>query len=531
MSLLSRFRTSTPTKRDNLLALEVAALKAQALRVGDFEQWNTPGNHVALNDETAYEILSWVATAVGHTARSCGVQPIQVQELRGEKTEAIDNHPFEALLYHPNPLTSRSEFLTAIFAYLLLTGNAYLWMALGRPTAAPTEMYILPTHKIRAVPGKRIGEMAYYEYDAGDGEKVAIPPWEIVHFKEWSPGDMWTGWSRTRSVGMAINKDRSAEIWDRNFFDKNNAKPQFLLNLKGNMNAQDIQEIERRFNQELGGDKRKGHLFASDQGIDFQQLSWNYVDMEFIKARQFTRDQIYDMYAPGLAGVLAVNSTEANSLSNKATLKEMGMWPLLVAVAEKITNNILPRYGDNLICQFDDVRLPDKAMELQEIDTQSKFMTIGEIRERVYNLDKLGDERDDMLVVQVGQKTILPEITSVETPEPPPQLMATNSGDNVPDEPQAVEDSADGGSADVEAQGTKAHTDPPTPPDKMGGELRQYIRHIKKRMKEGRAYKSFWDFGTEEVPGTLKAAIAGALDVCSDEQDAIAVIEGVLGNA
>lgn len=110
------------------------------------------------------------------------------------------------------------------------------------------------------------------------------------------------------------------------------------------------------------------------------------------------------MYAPGLASMLAVNATEANSKAGKATFMEMAIWPQLVSIAEKITNDLLPIYGDNLVGAFDDVRIADRGMQLAEQNAASQVQTIDEMRQVFYSLPPLEDGRGQRLLSEPMQQ-------------------------------------------------------------------------------------------------------------------------------
>jgi len=124
-------------------------------------------------------------------------------------------------------------------------------------------------------------------------------------------------------------------------------------------------------------------------------------EMEFLESRRWNREEIYSVLAPGLHTMLSENSTEANSRVGKEVFASY-CWGLLVSVAETIQRSLLPAYGDNLSAEFEDIRVTDRAIEMQEQTLFAVTHTIREIRERWYDDKPLGDERDDMLPVQVG---------------------------------------------------------------------------------------------------------------------------------
>jgi hypothetical protein len=88
---------------------------------------------------------------------------------------------------------------------------------------------------------------------------------------------------------------------------------------------------------------------------------------------------------------------------------------MLNAFAEKIANDLLPRYGDGLACEFDEVRTKDRVLELQEMEAYSKTHTVAEVRKKFWMDDPLGDERDELFPIQVNAA-----VGNGDEPEPEP---------------------------------------------------------------------------------------------------------------
>lgn len=154
------------------------------------------------------------------------------------------------------------------------------------------------------------------------------------------------------------------------------------------------------------------------------------------------------MYAPGLSSMLSVNATEANSDTGRKTFIELAVWPHLVRIAGKITNDVLPIYGENLVGEFDDIRVTDRAMLLQEQGEFAKVHTIDEVRQKYYQAGPIGDDRGKLLPAEIGKG-----LTKTTEPEPPPVMMPPQMPNQPPQdnaEPDMVdgEDTPDGNADD-----------------------------------------------------------------------------------
>jgi phage portal protein BeeE len=62
-------------------------------------------------------------------------------------------HPLLKLLYSPNPITSKSEFIEGIVTYRLISGNAYVLM-IESNRKPQTELYLLCPDRVKIVLGK-----------------------------------------------------------------------------------------------------------------------------------------------------------------------------------------------------------------------------------------------------------------------------------------------------------------------------------------------------------------------------------------
>jgi HK97 family phage portal protein len=425
------------------------------LETADNERHSVPDSTLVTNQLELYQRLSWVADAVGYPSRFAASMSLDVYERQGEDIEEVVNHPFEILLQQPNPTQSRFTLFESTFANNLLTGNAYWFLNKTSENEPPIEIYSLPPDRIRPIADGKVDIVAGYEWDAGKGESIFLEEWEVVHFKEYHARNMFVGLSRTESISNESNTEVAAAEYDLNFYGKDNAKPEGILSIKGHMEDVQFEALKRKFKRRHGGTKRELAMVQGPDTVDYIQMALNYTDMDFINNRTFKKEMIYNHFAPGLASILAVNATEANARQGKQTLLEFGIWPMLVNIHEQITNKIMNSYGENLIAKFKDVRQVDRELELSELAAMSQTHKIDELRQMFWNIDPLGDERGEMLPVQISSATPLPgDEEEEETPaEIPPQFIAQQQ-EPPPEEEDEEEEPEEGKSlkaiADIE---------------------------------------------------------------------------------
>ena len=79
-------------------------------------------NYEAYADE-GYRQNAIVYRCVNEISKGASSVPFRVLNADGDQ---LENHPSVQLINRPNPLQSYSEFMNALFGFLLLSGNTYL---------------------------------------------------------------------------------------------------------------------------------------------------------------------------------------------------------------------------------------------------------------------------------------------------------------------------------------------------------------------------------------------------------------------
>jgi 2'-5' RNA ligase len=173
--------------------------------------------------------------------------------------------------------------------------------------------------------------------------------------------------------------------------------------------------------------------------VNYVQMGVTQREMEFLLGRKANKSEIYEIFAPGLESALAFNSNRAGGETGKDAFYEWTIYPLLMAFAEKFNQAIVkPCWGDEYGAEFDDIRSKDKELELKEQQAAEKLMTVAEARERFYELKPLGDERDNLLVAEIGTG-----LTDARTPEVKAEAALAIAQATQPKEPDVTAEKED----------------------------------------------------------------------------------------
>ena len=198
-------------------AAPVVERKASA--TGPVIAWAGAGGRVGWSprDVGSLTRLGFMANPVGFRAvrliaEAAAALPLVFQDA-GRR---YDLHPLMALVARPNAGQGRAELLEALYAQLLLAGNAYLEAVPGSGRL-PGELHVLRADRVTAVPGPD-GWPVASDYTVG-ARRVrfdlggAVAP--VCHLRSFHPQDDHYGFSPLQAAAVAIDVHNAASAWSK----------------------------------------------------------------------------------------------------------------------------------------------------------------------------------------------------------------------------------------------------------------------------------------------------------------------------
>lgn len=351
----------------------------QAVAAGQAAHW--PGLPEGAAASAVYRQSPWVYIAVNRIAESGALVPLHVQRLEGERRIEVEDHPLERLLADPNPYLSRFELFEQTLGMLELTGNAY-WLLIGDAQGRPAEIWPLRPDRVSIVPDPQRYVRGYL-YEAA-GQQIALGPVEVVHFRRWHPASDYYGLSALEAARLAVSSDRAMAEWNRSTFGRDKGVPAGIVSIKEPVSDADYERIKYEWRQSYGGTQRRT-AFLRGSAVEWQHIGLSHTDLDFLQGRRAHRDEILNIFGVPV-GLVSENATEANARVAERMFIERTLWPKLVRMAQKITQELLPFYPGRHIAEFEDIRPTDVQARLAEIRTAYPMLSINEIRERYYHL-------------------------------------------------------------------------------------------------------------------------------------------------
>lgn len=376
-SLISRLSEQLARARQRLRP----APHLERLAVHNAARW--AGAADATAQTQLYRQSPWVYIAVNRIAEAAALVPLRIRprfpQPNPERAAAVP-HPLETLLDAPNPFISRFELLEQTIGMLELTGNAY-WFLAGTG-GVPTEIWPLRPDRVRIVPDPTELIKGYlYEID---GQRIPLSTLEVVHFKRWHPSDDLYGLSALEAARLAVTSDRAMSEWNRNTFGQDNGVPAGIVTVKDYVSDSDFERIKAEWRQSYGGPQRRT-AFLRGGTVEWHNIGLSHQELDFLQGRQAHRDEILNIFGIPV-GLLSENATEANATVAERLFIERTLWPKLVRIAQKISQDVLPFWPGAYEAEFEDIRPTDAQIRLDEIRAAYPVLSVNEIRQRYYRL-------------------------------------------------------------------------------------------------------------------------------------------------
>jgi len=297
-----------------------------------------------------------------------------------------------------------------------------------------------------------------------------------VFFRLPNPFEYHRGLSPLSAYRLALETDLAAARWNRDTFT-NDVTLRTLITLPTEMSTPDYDRARREILDELI-EKQRRFMIARGGDVTVTPMSITHKDLEFLKGREFSREEIDRVFGVP-AGFWAKEATRANSEAAKATLIEQAVWPLCTLMQDEITAQILmPDYADNLRGRFDDIRITDRAMLVEERTAYWQVKTVDEAR---------GDLGLDPLEDELTGETLVGLLAKGGGGMPMPIMSATKSSN----------------SAELKA------------------DLKRWESVSRRQLKRGDP--ALYDFESEHIPGEMHASILTQLEAASTDEEVKAV--------
>jgi HK97 family phage portal protein len=250
----------------------------------------------------------------------------------------MSNKISQLYLNRPNPLDSPVMFKRRINSYLMLNGNAYIWVP---GLFNPTEFIVLPSQNVEPKQSQD-GLMSHYEWQKKDGSKIDIPIDEMIHIRTFNPDNPVKGMSALDAARSIIKLQESSIKWNQSIMD-NRGQPEGAWVAEMETKEQ-LDVLKESVAEAVNDYDNKGLPLVLGGGLDFKRFSLTPQEVDWILSDKMSLRKICFVlgYPSQLAG-----DTDAQTYSN---IREMER--------RLFTDTIIP-YGQQMNSSFNHFFYPD----------------------------------------------------------------------------------------------------------------------------------------------------------------------------
>jgi HK97 family phage portal protein len=394
-----RRKPATPLDHAEVKASAAARIAARVLPMGNAQTvWGA-------RDGAALTRAGFLGNPIGHRAvkliaEAAASLPLVLQDAE----RRYDAHPLLRLLSRPNAAQGRAELLEAIYAHLLLSGNAYVEGVAG-DTGLPVELHVLRPDRMRVVPGAD-GWPVGYEYAVGaKSHRFRNAPMRpaICHLRSFHPLDDHYGAAPLQAAASAIEVHNAAARWSKSLLD-NAARPSGALVWRGGDNQGLLADDQfRRLSEEIEanfqGARNAGRPMVLEGGLDWKPMGFSPSDMEFHRSKESAAREIAQAFGvpPMILGIPG-DATYANYQEVNRAFYRLTVLPLVARVAAALADWLALYSGEvlDLKPDLDQVQALSSERDAQwRRVAEADFLTTAEKR-RLLGLPALAEGHADV---------------------------------------------------------------------------------------------------------------------------------------
>ncbi|WP_284264650.1 phage portal protein [Roseicyclus amphidinii] len=318
--------------------------------------------------------------AVKLIAEAAAALPVLCQD----PARRYEAHPVLSLLNRPNPAQGRADLLEAVFAQLMLSGNAYVEAVPGE--AGLAELHVLRSDRMSLVPGAD-GWPAGYDYVVG-AKRHRYPADIICHIKTFHPQDDHYGLAPLQAAATALDVHNAAARWSKALLD-NAARPSGAIVYRGvdgggAMSEEQFERLQTELETHHQGARNAGRPMLLEGGLDWKPMGFSPSDMEFQKTKEAAaRDIALAFGVPPMLLGIPGDATYANYAEANRAFYRLTVLPLAQKVLAQVAGWLSGLTGDVVDLAPDLDQVPALAAEREaqwRRVAEADFLTEGEKR-------------------------------------------------------------------------------------------------------------------------------------------------------
>ena len=344
----------------------------------------------ATNGYTKNPIAFRAVNIIAHTTASVS---LIVMKNDNDKKYKVSDGQLANLVNHPNPFTSRIDFIEMIVYQLMINGNAFV-LKIHNNENKICELYNLNPENVEFLFDRNGNSVVGYRYhdESGRFKDYKIDritnSCDILHLKNFNPNDNIYGLSPFAVATGTIEQHNAAIEWNKSLL-KNGARPSGALTVKNEKGSflTDSQrnDLKKEIDYLFSGPQNSGRPILLEGGIEWKELGISPKELDFANSDQIAVRHIANAFG---VPIQMLNNPESSSYNNylegKKSLYENTILPLLNKIISNVYNHwVCECFGYEYFVTYNEDEIPALSYKKEQILKnlkESDFLTINEKR-------------------------------------------------------------------------------------------------------------------------------------------------------
>lgn len=337
-----------------------------------------------------YQQSYLVYKCINTISQNAAQVPVQLLNLQDEPIPLSD--PYYKIFKTPNSQQSWFDFMQSLISFYNLYGEGFIYLepSIGQVTGLtkmPANMYALNPKYVKHVLDQE-GNISEWVWK----DKQPLGLENVLHIAMFVPTG-YRGMSPIDPIKLEIEGDLLAAKYNRNFF-QNNSTPEglIIIDKEKQIGEPELKKLAKQWDAGHKGVEKAHRVGFLKGGMSYQEVGLTQREMEFLKGRNFTRDQVLSIF--GVPKTLAGYTEDLNYATAK--VQKQIFWtetirPQLIKVQDKYNSSYFNSRNIpiKLDFNFDSIKELQEEFESQ-VTTANTLFSIGftrnEINDRL-NLD------------------------------------------------------------------------------------------------------------------------------------------------
>lgn len=310
---------------------------------------------------------------------------IDFEVYKGSSETPLVKHGFLDLIKKPNEQQSQFQFLELHQTYMELVGESFWYIARGEQTKQPRAFFLLRPDLMEVVVDDKSkeGYVNGYVLNKQDGKKIPFTTEEILHFKLPNPYNPYYGLGPLQAAMVYVQTEQYGSEFTRNSI-LNSGRPSGILNFKGKVNAQEFDQIKKRFKQEYTGTGNAGKTMmvnGADE-LQYQKLGMELGEVALQEMKDMSRNDIMFMW--GMSKTMMGISDDVN-LNNAKESRGVYTQNIIIPRMDRLIDHLnvflMPSWGENTNLAYVNPIEDNIADHIEEWDKgYNRWLTRNDIR-------------------------------------------------------------------------------------------------------------------------------------------------------